>query len=180
MSEELTRRQAIALGAAATVAVSIEKSEALAAQSAPATFFTRQELALADELAEMIIPADEHSPGARAAKVAAYIDARLAEAFDAADRTTWRDGLKLIEQLSRQVNGKPFLNATAAERLALLERIAANEGKPEKPEEQFFKELKSRVVDAYYTSEIGIKQELEYRCNTYQAEFSGVDVSRER
>jgi hypothetical protein len=112
--------------------------------------------------------------------VAAYIDARLAEAFDAADRTTWRDGLKLIEQLSRQVNGKPFLNATAAERLALLERIAANEGKPEKPEEQFFKELKSRVVDAYYTSEIGIKQELEYRGNTYQAEFSGVDVSRER
>ena len=176
MSEELTRRQAIALGAAATVAV----TEALAAQSALATFFTRPELALVDELAEMIIPADEHSPGARAAKVAAYIDARLAEAFDAADRTTWRDGLKLIEQLSRQVNGKPFLDATAAERLALLERIAANEGKPEKPEEQFFKELKSRVVDAYYTSEIGIKQELEYRGNTYQAEFSGVDVSKER
>ena len=61
------------------------------------------------------------------------------------------------------MNGKPFLDATAAERLALLERIAANEGKPEKPEEHFFKELKSRVVDAYYTSEIGIKQELEYR-----------------
>ena len=179
MSDELTRRQAIALGAAATVAVSIEKCKALAAQSAPATFFTRQELAQADELAEMIIPADEHSPGARAAKVAAYIDARLAEAFDAADRTTWRDGLKLIEQLSRQVNGKPFLDAPAAERLALLERIAANEGKPEKPEAHFFKELKSRVVDAYYTSEIGIKQELEYRGNTYQAEFSGVDTSKE-
>ena len=62
MSDELTRRQAIALGAAATVAVSLEKTEALAAQSAPATFFTRPELALADELAEMIIPADEHSP----------------------------------------------------------------------------------------------------------------------
>ena len=174
---EPTRRQAIALGAAATVAVSIE-TEVLAAQSAAATFFTRQELALVDELAEMIIPADEHSPGARAAKVAAYIDARLAEAFDAKDRTTWRDGLTRIEQLSRQVNGKPFLDATAAQRLALLERIAANEGKPEKPEEHFFKELKSRVVDAYYTSEIGIKQELEYRGNTYQAEFSGVDVSQ--
>jgi hypothetical protein len=40
-------------------------------------------------------------------------------------------------------------------------------------------ELKSRVVDAYYTSGIGIKQALEYG-NTYQAEFSGVDVSKER
>ena len=180
MSEELTRREALALGAAATVAVSIVSTEALAGQPAPATFFTRQELALADELAEMIVPADEHSPGARAAKVAAYIDARLAEAFGAQDRTTWRDGLKLIEQLSRQASGRPFLESTAAQRLALLERIAANEGKPEKPEEHFFKELKSRVVDAYYTSEIGIRQELEYRGNTYLAEFSGVDVSQQR
>ena len=33
------------------------------------------------------------------------------------------------------------------------------------------------MVQAYYTSEIGIKQELEYKGNTYQAEFAGVDVS---
>ena len=180
MSEELTRRDAIALAAAAAVAASIQASDALAAQPAAATFFTREELALADELAEMIIPADDHSPGARAAKVAAYIDARLAEAFDQADRTTWRDGLKLIDSLSRQASGRRFLESTAAERLALLERIAAHEAKPEKPEERFFVELKSRVVAAYYTSEIGIKQELDYRGNTYQGEFSGVDVSVER
>ena len=179
MSDELTRRKAIALAAAATAAVSIEGANA-AAQSRAATFFTREELALVDELAEMIIPADDHSPGARAAKAAAYIDARLAEAFDAAERTTWRDGLKLIERLARQASGRGFLESTAAERLALIERIAAHEAKPEKPEEQFFAELKSRVVHAYYTSEIGIKQDLEYRGNTYQAEFSGVDVSQER
>ena len=180
MSEELTRRGAIKLGAAVTVAVSVDATNALAGQGAPATFFTREELALVDELAEMIIPADEHSPGARAAKVAGNIDVRLAEAFDANDRTTWRDGLKLIEQLSRQASGRPFLESTGAERLALLERIAANESKPGKPEEHFFKELKSRVVAAYYTSEIGIRQDQEYRGNTYQAEFSGVDVSKER
>jgi hypothetical protein len=179
VSEELTRRDAIKLGAAATVAVSIEGTNALARQPAATTYFTREELALVDELAEMIIPADDHSPGARAAKVAPYIDARLAEAFDASDRTTWRDGLKLIDQLSRQSSGRTFLDSTPAQRLVLLERIAAHEGKPEKPEEHFFTELKSRVVDAYYTSEIGIKQELDYRGNTYQAEFSGVDVSKE-
>jgi len=177
VSEDLTRRDAIKLGAAVTVAVSIDGTNALA-QTAPKTFFTREELALVDELAEMIIPADDHSPGARAAKVAAYIDARLAEAFDAAERTMWRDGLKVIEQSSRQANGWAFLDSTPAQRLALLERIAANEAKPQKPEERFFSELKSRVVDAYYTSEIGIKQEMEYKGNTYQAEFSGVDVSK--
>ncbi len=180
MSQELTRREALTLAAAVTVTVSVEGTNALAAQPAPATYFTREELALVDELAEMIIPADDHSPGARAAKVAAYIDARLAESVEASGRTTWRDGLKRIEQLSRQANGRTFLDSTAAERVALLERIAAHEGKPEKPEEHFFAELKSRVVNAYYTSEIGIRQELEYRGNTYQAEFSGVDVSQEQ
>jgi hypothetical protein len=180
VSDEPSRREAITLAAAVTVAVSVEGTNALAGQSAPASFFTREELALVDELAEMIIPADDHSPGARAAKVAAYIDGRLAEAFEARERTTWRDGLKLIEQLSRQAGGRPFLQSTAAERLALLERIARNEGKPARPEEHFFAELKSRVVNAYYTSEIGIRQEMEYRGNTVQAGFSGVDVSQER
>jgi hypothetical protein len=56
--------------------------------------------------------------------------------------------------------------------------MAAHESKPEKPEELFFGELKSRVVQTYYTSEIGIKQEIDYRGNTVQAEFSGVDVSQ--
>ena len=178
MSEELTRRDAIKLGAAVTVAVSIEGTTALTQPTAATTFFTREELALVDELAEMIIPADDHSPGARAAKVAAYIDARLADAFDAAPQTMWRDGLKVIDQLSRDANGRRFMESTPTEQLALLERIAAHEAKPEKPEEHFFTELKSRVVHAYYTSEIGIKQEMEYKGNTYLAEFVGVDVSK--
>jgi hypothetical protein len=60
---------------------------------------------------------------------------------------------------------------------ALLQKIAGSESQPETPEARFFVKLKSRVVQAYYTSEIGIKQELEYKGNTYLGEFSGVDVS---
>jgi gluconate 2-dehydrogenase subunit 3-like protein len=58
--------------------------------------------------------------------------------------------------------------------------MAQNENNPKAQEEIFFKELKSRVVYAYYTSEIGIKQEMEYKGNTYQVEFAGYDVSKER
>ena len=188
MSDDFSRRDAIKLAAAATVGASVDVPDALAAQAkaaaakvpAPATFFTREELALVDELSEMIIPADDHSPGARAAKVAAYIDGRLAEAFEEIDRTNWRQGLRLLDQLSRQATGRTFMASSADHRLALLERIAEHEAKPDKPEELFFVELKSRVVHAYYTSEIGIKQELEYKGNTYQAEFAGFDVSKEK
>ncbi len=87
---------------------------AQAQQSAAATFFTPDEFALVDELSEMIIPTDAHSPGARAAKVAAFIDARLAEAWDEKDRTDWRDGLTLVDRLSHgDAHGKPFMKASA-------------------------------------------------------------------
>ena len=86
MDSDLTRRELIKLGAAAAIAASIG-SEPAASQSSRA-FFTSDELALVDELSELIIPTDGHSPGARTAGVAAYIDARLAEAWDPADRDT--------------------------------------------------------------------------------------------
>jgi hypothetical protein len=177
----LTRREAIKLGAAATMTASLTLGETLSAQAPSATvprvFFTPAELALVDELSELIIPTDEHSPGARAAKVAAYIDSRLAEAWDEKDRTTWRQGLAGIERLSRAGGGTAFLQSSPDKRVALLTRIAANERQPKTPEERFFVELKARVVRAYYTSEIGLKQELEYKGNSYLAEFVGTDVS---
>ena len=177
----LTRRDAIKLGAAATITASLTLGETLSAQApsatAPRVFFTPAELALVDELSELIIPTDEHSPGARAARVAAYIDSRLAEAWDEKDRTTWRQGLAGIERLSREGGGTAFLQSPPDKRVALLTRIAANERQPKTPEERFFVELKARVVRAYYSSEIGIKQELDYKGNSYLAEFVGTDVS---
>ena len=176
--EDLSRRDLLKLGAAATLTASLGVGESLAQTPAqvPAApvFFTPQEFALVDELSEMIIPTDEHSPGARAAKVAAYLDSRLSEWEE---REQWREGLKLVEQLSQQAHGKPFLQSSSDERTAVLTRMAQNEGKPQKPEEVFFTELKAKVAHAYYTSEVGIKQEMEYKGNSYLAEFAGTDVS---
>jgi hypothetical protein len=173
----LTRRDVIKLGAAATAAVSLGVGH-VEAQARPGGFLTQSEFATLDELSEMIIPTDAHSPGAKAAKVAAFIDAQLAEAWDEKDRTDWRSGLATVERLSQEMHGAAFLNASADQRVAVLTRMAQNENKPEKPEEKFFVDLKSRVVDAYYTSEIGIKQDMEYKGNTYLPEFVGVDVSK--
>ena len=175
---ELTRRDAIKLGAAATAAVSLGVGHA-AAQARVGGFLTETEFATLDELSEMIIPTDAHSPGARAAKVAELIDRQLAEAWDEKARTEWRAGLTLVERLYQQMSGAPFLKSSAEQRLAVLTRMAQNESKPQTPEEQFFNELKARVVYAYYTSEIGIKQDMEYKGNTYQTEFAGYDVTKQ-
>jgi hypothetical protein len=44
----------------------------------------------------------------------------------------------------------------------------------------FFKDLKSRVVFAYYTSDIGIHRDIDYKGNTFLPEFVGYDVSQEK
>ena len=177
---DLSRREIIKLGAGAAIAASLglgEKAVAQAAQSKAPLFFTKEEFALVDDLTELIIPTDEHSPGARAAQVATYIDFRLSESFEEEPKTVWRQGLKLIEQVSQEMHGKAFLESTQEQRIALLTRISQNEEKPAKPEEQFFKELKSSTADAYYSSKIGIHKEMEYKGNTYLKEFVGYDAT---
>ena len=142
-------------------------------------FFTPEEFRLVDELTEMIIPADDRSQGARGTECAAYIDRRLAESFEPEPKQQWKDGLKRVEALARKMHGKRFLEATPAERVAVLTAMAANEKSPKTPEEQFFAELKARTVHAYYTSKIGIHTELKYQGNKYQEEYAGYDANYE-
>lgn len=146
-------------------------------QTKAPVFFTKEEFALVDELTEIIIPTDDHSPGARAAKVAAYIDSRLAESFTEEPKQLWRKGLQQIEALSQEMNKSAFLKATPEQRIALLTRISKNEMDPQTPEETFFKELKGRTVQAYYSSKIGIHDEMQYKGNTYLKQFVGYDAT---
>src|SRR5215475_9035557 len=60
-------------------------------------FFTLDENELVDQLAEMIIPAENHSQGAHAAKVSLFADLMLATGDEQA-RQHWRNGLRLMQQ----------------------------------------------------------------------------------
>jgi gluconate 2-dehydrogenase gamma chain len=177
---ELSRRELLKLGAGAAFGVALTGLDAQAIAEAvrkTPLFFTKEEFALVDELTELIIPADDHSPGARAALVAGYIDFRLSESFDDHPRTVWRDGLKLIERLSMETHGRPFVASSRDQQVALLTRISRNEARPSKPEELFFKELKSRTARAYYSSKIGIHDEMGYKGNVSLKEFVGYDAT---
>jgi Gluconate 2-dehydrogenase subunit 3 len=177
-SPNLSRREIMKLMSVAVVAVpgTDNKQVTRRPRRKVHRFFTRTEFAMVDELSEMIIPTDDHSSGARAAKVAAYIDKTLGETLEVETKQRWRAGLKSIDSLAREMHGIPFMRAAPDQRLAVLERIAQNETNPQKPEDKFFVELKSRVAHAYYTSKIGLRQELEYKGNTYLREFAGEEV----
>ena len=138
-------------------------------------FFTPAQHALVDELSETIIPADSHSGGAKAAQVSDYIDQFLRESFDENQRALWREGLRLVDVMSRHYNGESFVDATPEDRIAVLTVLSDHEQMTDLPEVRFFIELKRLTVRAYYTSKIGIHDELEYKGNRINQEFIGCD-----
>jgi hypothetical protein len=179
-SNDLSRRDVLKITAGTVVAGQVAAlAPALAAPAVkPALkFFTSSEFALVDALADILIPADDHTKGARAAAAAHFIDGRLASLPDDTVRSTWRSGLQKVDALSATLHGHGFMVATPEERVAVVTRMAENEGKPTTDEEKFFVELKARTVHAYYTSSIGIHDEMEYKGNVLLQDFAGTDVS---
>jgi gluconate 2-dehydrogenase gamma chain len=124
-------------------------------------FFTPAENELVDQLAEIIIPADDHSPGAHAARVSLFADLMVATSNDAV-KEQWRHGLRVFRET--------VAKSSAADAIA---QAAAHEARPTTDLELFFIVLKQMIVNGYYTSEIGIHKDLEYIGNTYVAEFPG-------
>lgn len=122
-------------------------------------FFTPAENDLLDQVMEMIIPADRHSGGAHAAKISLFAD-RMVSTGSGSEETEWRRGLKLFQEEAAR--------SSLADALA---RAAAGEANPQSDLERFFVTLKKMTVNGYYSSEIGIHEDLEYQGNTYVAEF---------
>jgi len=135
-------------------------------------FFTPAELATVATMADLIIPTDDHSPGARAAETEYFIDLMVSES-PAETKTLWREGIAAVEKMSQKMFSKGFNAATADEQTKLLTDISKNEREPKTPEERFFRAVKNLTIDGYYTSEIGIKQDLQYKGNSYVKEFKG-------
>ncbi len=143
------------------------QASAAAAARAP-RFFSEGQVKTLEALSETIIPADEHSPGAKAARVWEYIDAIIADADESA-KSLWTQGLAAVDRMAEREYQKAFADCAPDEQVGLFEKIARNEEHPSTPEERF----KRATVDGYYTSAIGIHQDLEYQGNTAVAEFPG-------
>lgn len=169
--------KALASGALAWPVLSSRAGELLAAVQrsggAPALqFLSPEQYAAVDVLSEAIVPADGRSAGARAARVADYVDLLLAES-PASFRVAWTEGLAAFEAESRRRFGVAIGKAAAADVEALLTAASRNERSPVTALEQFFVVVKEATIRGYYSSEIGIQKELEYKGNQILLEFQG-------
>jgi len=111
-------------------------------------------------LSELIIP-ETDTPGAKAALVNRFVDAVLEDA-DEPDRKSFLRGLEWLDRRCVELFGVEFLKAGPDQQAALLTILSS--GKNQALEDQlgveFFQAIKSLTITGYYTSELGMQQEL--------------------
>ena len=122
--------------------------------------FTPQQNATVTELAELIIPRTD-TAGARDARVNEFIDTVLDDAAPA-ERAAFLDGLEWMDRRSRETFGTDFIDAVPGEQTALLTILSSpdNTSLADREGVAFFEAVKRLTVTGYYTSEIGMREEL--------------------
>jgi Gluconate 2-dehydrogenase subunit 3 len=138
-----------------------------------ARFFDAHQNETLIALTDLIIPAT-NTPGAKAALVNRYVDLRYNEESaehqqEIIQSLAWFDGRSLT------LYNKPFVSLTEAQQTAVLKPLAD----PEKmlPEDEAgvkaFSLIKNLTIFGYYTSKIGLDDELQYQGDTYNTSFPG-------
>jgi gluconate 2-dehydrogenase gamma chain len=146
--------------------------------SAPFTpqFFTAMQLQVISRLADLIIPPTE-TTGAVAAGVPEYMDLVVNQELKL--QLIFREGLSGLDTTSRsRFATASFLQLAEAQQTEILTSLSQAAERKRLSREivvggdaAFFNALKSLTADGYYTSRIGLLQELGYNGNDYLAAF---------
>jgi hypothetical protein len=153
-------------------------SSAVTAQDWTPRVFTAKQNEAVIALTELIIPQTE-TPGAKAALVNRFIDGVLQRAPQK-DREMFVQRLSWMDARSAALFGKDFLAAGPENQVALLTRLSKDGGPAAAaPEDrdgaEFFEAIKSMTITGYYTTEIGLHQELGDDGVLFQPSFKGCD-----
>ncbi len=135
--------------------------------------FNPHEYATLRRLAEIIMPPDERSKGALDAGAPEFID--LLSSHNSELAAIYPGGLAWLDDQMKRRYQAPFVDARPAQQTALLDLIAYRKNEAEHPELgpgiRFFTWVRNMVVDAYYTSKVGM-DDLGYMGNSAMSKFS--------
>lgn len=115
--------------------------------------------ALAEAIADTLLPTTAASPGAKAAGAGAAINLLISDCYPADAQRRFTRGLAAIRATCRARHGGEFASLGAADREALLRAIDA--GPPDDDPHQLAL-LRELALRAYFGSEVGMTQALRY------------------
>jgi glucoside 3-dehydrogenase (cytochrome c) hitch-hiker subunit len=168
-SDRLTERALAHADPHAHAAAATAKS---AAPWKPKVFDAHQN-ATVTTISELIIPQTD-TPGAKAAKVNEFIDLVLSDA-PPAERSQFLRGLEWMDARAKALYGADFVSAKPDQQTALLTQVSApgDKSADDRLGREFFDAIKGMTITGYYTSEIGLEQELGEDSNLFFLEYPG-------
>jgi gluconate 2-dehydrogenase gamma chain len=128
-------------------------------------FFNESDFKMISRIADLIIP-ETDTPGAIGAGVPEYIDLVISRNTD--QQFAMADGLRWLDSEANRIAGKKFIDLTEDQQLSLLKPLCESfDADPNNParDVQFFSLMKNLTADGYYTSKIGLIDELGYKGN---------------
>jgi hypothetical protein len=130
-------------------------------------------------LADLIIPADEHSPAASAVGVVEFIDEWISAPYpqQRGDRDLVLPGLAWLEAEAQKRFSKGFPAITDAQRARIADDICSTaKARPEfATAAKFFAKFRDLTAGGFYTTPVGMK-DIGYRGNTPMATFDGPPI----
>ena len=137
-----------------------------------ARFLTDADFQAISRIADLIIP-QTNTPAASGAGVPAYIDMVIGR--DPDQQALVADGLRWLDAEAGRQASKKFLDLDEEGQIRILEPLceAADAGSSLARNVQFFALIKKLTADGYYTSKIGLLDELGYTGNTAVSNFIG-------
>lgn len=133
-------------------------------------FFNDDDFRAISQIADLIIP-ETDTPGAVGAGVPEYIDIAIARNTD--QQLLVSDGLRWLDSEAERIADKKFVELSEEEQLSILEPLCeiADADTSRARNVQFFALIKALTADGYYTSKVGLIDELGYKGNAAQSAF---------
>jgi len=127
------------------------------------TFFSLEEMNLLNEIGEMILPETPNSPGAKAAKIADFMQKIVRDCYSKEEQEIFKSGLIEVQEKADNQFKNSFLKLSGSQRFEILTRFeeqvnAMDENDPP----HFFMMMKQLTIWGYFTSEVGATQALRY------------------
>jgi hypothetical protein len=128
--------------------------------------FSPEDISFLDEVGDTIIPATD-TPGAKDAKIGEFMHRIVRDCYNKTDQDIFIAGMAKLNDASKSMNGKYFLESSPEERKNLLISLDKEQKdytaskKPSDPA-HYFRMIKELTIWGYFTSEPGATKALRY------------------
>jgi hypothetical protein len=119
--------------------------------SSPKSFFSKETIALLDEVGETILPRTA-TPGAKDVQIGKFMETIVADCYSPAEQKLFTDGIAELKKLCQQQFGKEFITCTAQQQTALIKQV-----------DEAAKQYNATVQPLYHEKNNKAKGTLEYK-----------------